>query len=117
MNGDFNEKLEQVLANPALLAQIKALADTMTENTEKAQAAAPKQESPAPTEPKEDNSYSASLPILFAPSPALEKNLKNTRELLLALKPFLDHKRCAKIDKMLSMMRLAEMAGQFGNLL
>ena len=33
MNGDFSQKLNQVLSNPAMMAQIKALADTMTENT------------------------------------------------------------------------------------
>ena len=117
MNGDFSAKLDQILANPAMLAQIKALADTMTAGNAKPQETPPA-EPPEPT--REEKTPSAeqvsALPVLFPPPPALEKNLKHTRDLLIALKPFLDDKRCAKIDKMLSMMRLAEMAGQFGNL-
>lgn len=118
MTGDFSAKLDQILANPAMLAQIKALADTMTSNTAKPQET-PTEATPEP-EPQKEASPAAevavALPALFTPSPMLAENLKHTRELLLALKPFLDDRRCAKIDKMLSMMRLAEMAGQFGNL-
>ncbi len=115
MTGDLSTKLDELLTNPAMLAQIKALADTMTQNQAKPASnevppeAQPKEETPPPAE--------ASLPILFSPSPNVEKNLKNTRDLLIALKPFLDEKRCMKIDKMLSMMRFAQMAGQLGNLL
>ena len=32
MNDDFSEKLGQILSNPAMMAQIKSLADTMTQN-------------------------------------------------------------------------------------
>ena len=117
MNGDFSAKLDQILGNPAMLSQIKALADTMTTANTKTQP--PPEEAPAPPfhEKKEENrEVLPSPPVLFTPSPNLEKNLKHTRDLLIALKPFLDEKRCVKIDKMLSMMRLAEMAGQFGSL-
>ena len=117
MTGDFSAKLDQILQNPAMLAQIKALADTMTANAPKPQESVAKESAPPTPTEEQAPAEPAAVPILFAPSPTLEKNLKNTRELLLALKPFLDNKRCAKIDKMLSMMRLAEMAGQFGNLL
>ena len=99
-----------------MLSQIKALADTMTTANAKPQ---PPEEEPAPPfhEKKEEaREILPSPPVLFTPSPNLEKNLKHTRDLLIALKPFLDEKRCVKIDKMLSMMRLAEMAGQFGSL-
>jgi hypothetical protein len=41
--------------------------------------------------------------------------MKNTCALLTALKPFLDERRCEKIDKMLSMIRFAEMAGKLGS--
>ncbi len=113
MNGDLGAKLDRILADPAMLAQIKTLADTMTAGG----AAAP--EPPETPETKstqsEHTEKPSALPALPTLSPAVESNLKNTRNLLLALKPFLDEKRCAKIDKMLSMMRLAEMAGQFGN--
>ena len=119
MTGDFSAKLDQILANPAMLAQIKALADTMTANTAKPQETppdAPPEPEPPPKEQSPASEVAVALPALFTPSPMLAENLKHTRELLLALKPFLDDRRCAKIDKMLSMMRLAEMAGQFGNL-
>ncbi len=116
MNGDFTSKLDEILKNPAMLAQIKSLADTMTAGQKKDEPApisepAPHQEEEAPV------SVPAALPMIFSPSPGLEQNLRHTRDLLLALKPFLDEKRCMKVDKMLSMMRLAEMAGQFGSLL
>lgn len=118
MNGDFSAKLDQILGNPAMLSQIKALADTMTTANARPQPPPP-EEPPTPPFPEkkvEAGEILSAPPVLFTPSPNLEKNLKHTRDLLIALKPFLDEKRCAKIDKMLSMMRLAEMAGQFGSL-
>ena len=114
MNGDFSQKLNQVLSNPAMMAQIKALADTMTENegtqkTEQENHFAPKEVVPEPVTEK------PSVPPFFTPSPSFEKNLQNACALLTALKPFLDQKRQDKIDKMLSMMHFAKMAGGFGN--
>lgn len=118
MTEDFSAKLNQLLADPHMLAQIKALADTMTENSQKTETTAPIEPPPQASQKQNENisENALPLPVLFTPSPMLEKNLKHTRELLLALKPFLDDKRCEKIDKMLSMMRFAEMAGQFGKL-
>lgn len=117
MNGDFSQKLNQVLSNPAMMAQIKALADTMTENGT--------QTNEPQTEKETDFSYrqtaeepiseKPSVPPFFTPSPSFEKNLRNACALLSALKPFLDKRRQDKIDKMLSMMHFAQMAGQFGN--
>ncbi len=115
MNGDLSEKLDRLLENPAMLAQIKTLADTMTAAGAGMPEAPPPSPQPAREEPPKRES--APLPALPMLSPAIESNLKNTRNLLTALKPLLDEKRCAKIDKMLSMMRLAEMAGQFGSFL
>ena len=45
MNGDFSQKLNQVLSNPAMMAQIKALADTMTENNQTSSETKPEKES------------------------------------------------------------------------
>ncbi len=116
MTGDFSSKLDEILKNPSMLAQIKALADTMTAG--KAEEPPPEEPSVPPPAPVQTQpAMEAALPTLLAPSPSLQKNLTNTRALLIALKPFLDDKRCGKIDKMLSMMRLAEMAGQFGSFL
>lgn len=126
MNGDFSSKLDKILSNPAMMAQIKSLADTMTE-TEGAPAsevspppAAEPPEPPAQEEqekPDADIQTETALPASFSPAPGLARNLKNTRALLAALKPYLDDKRREKVDKMLSMMRLAEMAGYFKNLM
>ena len=89
MNGDFSSKLDKILSNPAMMAP---------------------ESPPQPDTP-------AAMPALFSPAPGMEKNIKNTRALLLALKPYLDDKRRDKIDKMLNMLRLAEMAGYFKNLI
>ena len=122
MNGDFSQKLNQVLSNPAMMAQIKALADTMTEAEAHPQTDGNLPASTAePTAKNEDFSSEGpfgekrSVPAFITPSPSFEKNMKNTCALLDALKPFLDERRCAKIDKMLSMIRFAQMAGQLGN--
>ena len=120
MNGDFSEKLNQVLSNPAMMAQIKALADTMTQaeaRTEQDEYPREEAESPAiaRAEPRDSTRESISVPAFFTPSPSFEKNMQNACTLLNAMKPFLDERRCAKIDKMLSMIRFAQMAGQLGN--
>ncbi|MBE6665354.1 MAG: hypothetical protein E7603_03900 [Ruminococcaceae bacterium] len=117
MNGDFSQKLNQVLSNPAMMAQIKALADTMTENNQTSSETKPEKESDfsyreTAAEPISEKPF---VPPFFTPSPSFEKNLQNACTLLSALKPFLDSGRQEKIDKMLSMMHFAQMAGQFGN--
>ena len=126
MNGDFSSKLDKVLSNPAMMAQIKSLADTMTEaeGTPASEVSPPPaaepSEPPAQEEqekPDADIQTETALPASFSPAPGLARNLKNTRALLAALKPYLDDKRREKVDKMLSMMRLAEMAGYFKNLM
>ena len=140
MNGDFSSKLDALLSNPAMMAQIKALADTMTSAgaievpppTEEAVSSpseepqlSPEESTPAETAtvlPATGGLPPAAMPTLFSPPPggpppALEANIRNTRALLSALKPYLDDRRRDKIDKMLNMMRLAEMAGYFRNLL
>jgi hypothetical protein len=117
MNGDFSQKLNQVLSNPAMMAQIKALADTMTENgTSLSEEKNAKGADFSYRETAAESiSEKPSVPPFFTPSPSFEKNLQNACALLNALKPFLDPRRQEKIDKMLSMMHFAKMAGQFGN--
>ena len=41
----------------------------------------------------------------------LIKNISNSRALLCALKPYLDKERCERIDKILGMMKIAEIMG------
>ena len=93
MNGDFSQKLNQVLSNPAMMAQIKALADTMTESETAPEKTVQITELPAPAkaEPIEQTDpfrEKLSVPPFFTPSPSFEKNMKNTCALLTALKPF-----------------------------
>ena len=52
-----------------------------------------------------------------SPPPSPPSTIKNGRALLLALKPYMDEKRCEKIDRILSAMKLAEFAGMFKNMM
>lgn len=108
MTDDFGEKLNRILSNPTMMAQIKSLADTMTENH------APNEIRKEEPPPALSIPEKAAVPAFFTPSSTFEKNMKNTCALLTALKPFLDENRCAKVDKMLSMIHFAQMAGQLG---
>ena len=113
MTGDLSEKLNSILQNPAMMSQIKALADTMT-----AEENAKNEPTPAEETPREEKALTAGTPPMASLlSPAFEQNIKNTCALLQALQPFLDARRREKIDKVLQMMHLAEMASKFGSLL
>ncbi len=56
-------------------------------------------------------------PPPLPPPPSPPSTIKNGRALLLALKPYMDEKRCEKIDRILSAMKLAEFAGMFRNMM
>ena len=131
MENDFSEKLDAILKNPEMMAQLRHLADTMTA-TPPAGASSPPAES-AVSSPSSSAPPSAPVPAVPAVSAAAPPNpgelftmlglsgggripagtIAHSRALLLALKPYLDEKRCAKIDKALTMLKLAEMAGYF----
>lgn len=114
MTGDLSEKLNSILQNPAMMSQIKALADTMTAEEGAKSEPLPTQEAA----PHEEKAIAGdTFPMANLISPAFEQNIKNTCALLQALRPFLDVRRREKIDKVLQMMHLAEMAGKFGSLL
>ena len=115
MNGDFSDKLNQLLSNPTMMAQIKALADTMMEDS--ASTGTNSQSETTFSPQSSEKKATTAVPTFFKPSPTFERNMANTCALLTALKPFLDEKRCEKIDKMLSMIHFAEMAGQLSHLL
>lgn len=121
MENDFSEKLDAILQNPEMMAQLRHLADTMTSSVPPAGASAPTAETAASSVP------TPAVPVSAPPDPKEVLSLlglsgsgripagsiAHSRALLLALKPYLDEKRCAKIDKALSMLKLAEMAGYF----
>lgn len=115
MNGDFSEKLSQILSNPTMMAQIKSLADTMTASEEIKETTEEKTAESSGQLPVAEQTEKQRIPAFFTPSATFEKNMRNTCALLTALKPFLDDRRCDKIDKMLSMIRFAEMAGKLGD--
>ena len=52
-----------------------------------------------------------------SPPPSPPSTIKNGRALLLALKPYMYEKRCDKIYRILSAMKLAEFAGMFKNMM
>ena len=125
MNNDLSGKLETILSNPEMMAQIKILADSMSKDS-------------SPTTPKQDTKADADmnsavqtsqpagaapagtsplLPGTSAPVSTIAKNLSNSRTLLLALKPYLDEKRSGKVDRMLNMMKMSEVAGYLRNFL
>ena len=119
MTNDSSEKLNSILQNPAMMSQIKALADTMTAGESEKTVSDPteKEEKKEDSLP-EEKALTAGNPLTGnLLSPAFEQNLRNTCALLQALKPFLDARRREKIEKVLQMMHLAEMAGRFGSFL
>lgn len=112
MDNDLSGKLSAILADPAMMDKIKSLASGLS--------ASP----PPPRDVrKEENipdctSCTCTMPCgaqALCPKKsgqsALLGNLADSRALLVALKPFLDGERCARIDKILGMMKIAEIMG------
>jgi hypothetical protein len=116
MDNDISEKLGALLNNPEALAKIAGLAGSLGLGSAPA---------PAPEKPKEEAEKCASCPVSDllpcggAPCPfpkkdgagGAAKSIAESRALLLALKPYLSHERCARIDKILGMMKIAEIMG------
>ncbi len=112
MDNDFSQKLTAILGDPAMMDKIKTIASGLS--------ASP----PAPKEARREekipdcDSCTCTMPCgaqALCPKKseqsALFKNLADSRALLTALKPFLDGERCARIDKILGMMKIAEIMG------
>lgn len=125
---DFSDKLDAVLSNPEMMAQIKRLADTMTgaaQGTDENATSPPQNEKSdaqaesATVAPDITEAVSAIAALTGGDRRSIRgrgaprRNMAHSKALLLALKPYLDEKRCEKIDKLLKMMQLAEMAGYF----
>ena len=118
MDNDFSEKLGTLLSDPAALAKIASLAGSLGLSG----ASAPPQAAEKPQKPGgECDACPAKelLPCGGAPCPfpksegvsAAAKNISQSRALLVALKPYLSHERCERIDKILGMMKIAEIMG------
>jgi hypothetical protein len=115
MTEDLSEQLRNMLADPAAMSRVMQIAGSLMGQNAPAQESAPDADAAASPPPMADGLPAAMLPQLLGMLSGAAADDPRAA-LLIALKPFLDEKRCAKIDKMLSMMRLAEMAGQFGSL-
>jgi hypothetical protein len=108
MDNDFSEKLGALLSNPDAMAKIAGLAGSLGLSG----AAAEK-----PTEKERPCNDCPAKEILPCPFPKKEgasdtaKSIAQSRALLVALKPYLSAERCARIDKILGMMKIAEIMG------
>ena len=117
MDNDFSAKLGSLLSDPAALAQIASLAGSLGLSGAQSTSPAPQANEP----PHECDACPAKevLPCGGAPCPFPKKeglseaarSIAQSRALLTALKPYLSHERCERIDKILSMMKIAEIMG------
>ncbi len=113
MENDLSEKIGSLLSDPVMLEKIKGIAAGL----------GGMQESPAPAPPpdtqKSETVPAAALGALFPAERGgalggIGRNIKESRALLSALKPYLDSERCERIDKIISIMRVAEIMGYLG---
>ena len=113
MDNDLSKKLSAILGDPDMMDKIKSIASGFSSSS------APEKKTDRCEEAKKDcSACSRTMPCgaqalcpITCEQSALLKNLNNSRTLLTALKPFLDSERCARIDKILSMMKIAEIMG------
>lgn len=131
MDNDFSQKIGSILSDPEMMQKIKAIAGSLGNSP-------PKEAPPRPPEPCRDEApchprgndccmeekpceceqkgaHTCSPPAFSLPTGAggsdLARNIANSRALLTALKPYLDKERCERIDKILGMMKIAEIMG------
>lgn len=114
MDNDFSEKLSSMLSDPAMLAKIADVAGSLGLGGAPAQAKEKAQSRECPACPAKE-----ALPCGVAPCPFPAKeglseaarSIAQSRALLSALKPYLSAERCERIDKILGMMKIAEIMG------
>ena len=100
--GELSQKLEQVLSEPARLAQITALAKSFA--GEPGEKAASGSEVP-PAEP-------APSPLSFLPPEFLRDWKEHAKEriaLLSAVRPFLEPERRSKVDRVISLLQTLDL--------
>lgn len=119
MDNDFSEKLGTLLSDPAALAKIASLAGSLGLSGACPPPSAEKEKPPKPHSECNDCPAKELLPCGGAPCPfpkkesvsEAAKSIAQSRALLVALKPYLSSERCARIDKILGMMKIAEIMG------
>lgn len=97
MDSDITNKLNEVLSDPEKLKSVMSVVSTFMGSQSQPQPAQQPVQPPPPVEvfnTKESNSRT---------------------ELLRALKPFLSEEKCARIDKILKIMTVAQLAGLITN--
>lgn len=108
MDGDLSEKLGSILSDPSMMEKIKSIAQGLG-------ASAPPPPPPIVERKEERLPECENCPLVSASiakeKNELTKNLASSRALLVALKPFLDKERCERIDKILGMIKIAELMG------
>lgn len=131
---DFSEKLNHLLADPDALRQIMSIADNMMQKSDSSTAKPPPVISEASDAPyqtqlpeagRDDFSRSDAQPAfsfsrpdsvgsatVSNPMKAFQNSKHSKRyELLCAIKPCLSNRRAEKFDKMLNLIKIAELFG------
>ena len=107
-NGDINDMLGRVLQNPEALSGIMKLAQGLKNNENTASAPRQNESGEAMPEEKRENqgeqNAESQLPRLFSHD-------ENRSHLLTALNPYLGQNRREKVDSIMNMLQLMELAG------
>ena len=98
---DLGKILKMVTDNPALVQSAMAFAGKMRESS-------------LPSPPAEEPSAPAPLPLPTPSLPNPNKAREDERRLLMALRPYLNETRKEKIDFVLKILQLLELAGTLG---
>jgi hypothetical protein len=116
MDNDISEKLGALLSNPDAMAKIAGLASTLGLGAQH-EAEKESREPCSSCMAKEAARCDGSGCALSGKNGKLSETAKSiacSRALLQALKPYLSAERCARIDKILGMMKIAELMGYLG---
>lgn len=106
-NGDINDMLGRVLQNPEALGSIMKLAQGLKNNDNTAPA--PQRNDSEDTIPEDDENQGEQNTV--SQIPRLFNHDENRTRLLIALKPYLGKNRREKVDSIMNMLQLMELAG------
>ena len=98
---DLGKILKMVTDNPSLVQSAMSFASKMRENS-------------PPSPPAQEPSAPAPLPLPTPALPSQNKAREDERRLLMALRPYLNETRKEKIDFVLKILQLLELAGTLG---
>ena len=111
MNGEMNEMLGRVLNDPNTMGSLMKIAQGLMNNNE-ASDNPPKTESPAPKDTADNESPPVQLPSgLLSGLPRILAYDENRVNLLNALKPYLNDSRREKVEHILHLLSLMQLAG------